>query len=212
MKARSIMTTDNDLKSKSTARVRGEKRFQCCWISSPREDRHLVSSARCHHNDKITTTTTTTTTATRTTTITTTTMHEFKHPPGAWGRSSWQPHRWPQDQTFLPCWLVEGGENLDDDLPSQKSVAWLKNTIPFKVLPGGLVELPQPLPQPSGCRADTQIVCPGSGHRICQVQKCDGTEDCPKVETRDSNNISFFSGRWYRCRGQHEDRKDHSAW
>ena len=49
-----------------------------------------------------------------------------------------------------------------------------------EMLNGG-VELPHPLPQPSGCRADTQIACPGSNHRICNVQRCDGTEDCPKM-------------------------------
>ena len=40
--------------------------------------------------------------------------------------------------------------------------------------------LPSPLPQPVGCRADTQIVCPGTNHRICEVQQCDGVENCPK--------------------------------
>ena len=52
------------------------------------------------------------------------------------------------------------------------------------MLSGG-VDLPHPLPQPSGCRADTQIACPGSNHRICNVQKCDGTEDCPKMTGED---------------------------
>ena len=55
----------------------------------------------------------------------------------------------------------------------------------WRVMLSGGVELPQPLPQPSGCRADTQIACPGSNHRICNVQKCDGTEDCPKMSGED---------------------------
>ena len=40
--------------------------------------------------------------------------------------------------------------------------------------------VPIPSDQPSGCRADTQIVCPGSNTRICEVQRCDGVENCPK--------------------------------
>ena len=43
------------------------------------------------------------------------------------------------------------------------------------------MKVPHPLPQPSGCRADTQIACPGSNHRICNVQRCDGEEDCPRL-------------------------------
>ena len=31
-----------------------------------------------------------------------------------------------------------------------------------------------------GCRADTQIACPDLKHRICEVQRCDGVEDCPR--------------------------------
>jgi hypothetical protein len=42
----------------------------------------------------------------------------------------------------------------------------------------GLV--PVPSPQPVGCRADTQIVCPDGKTRICEVQRCDGVENCPK--------------------------------
>ena len=45
----------------------------------------------------------------------------------------------------------------------------------------GTVELPAVPPHlTTGCRADTQIACPGTGHRICNVQRCDGTEDCPR--------------------------------
>jgi hypothetical protein len=33
----------------------------------------------------------------------------------------------------------------------------------FQVVNG--LEMPGPLPQPPGCRADTQIACPGSGRR-----------------------------------------------
>ena len=43
---------------------------------------------------------------------------------------------------------------------------------------GALPALPPPLS--TGCRADTQIACPGTAHRICNVQRCDGTEDCPR--------------------------------
>ena len=40
--------------------------------------------------------------------------------------------------------------------------------------------VPKPSPQPVGCRADTQIVCPDGKTRICEVQRCDGVENCPK--------------------------------
>ena len=50
----------------------------------------------------------------------------------------------------------------------------------WRVVQGG-VEVPHTLPQPSGCRADTQIVCPDTNHRICMVQRCDGEADCPLV-------------------------------
>ena len=40
--------------------------------------------------------------------------------------------------------------------------------------------VPKPSPQPVGCRADTQIVCPDGNTRICEVQRCDGVENCPK--------------------------------
>ena len=51
----------------------------------------------------------------------------------------------------------------------------------WKVILPGQVEVAHPLPQPPGCRADTEIVCPGSSHRICNVQRCDGEEDCPRL-------------------------------
>ena len=44
----------------------------------------------------------------------------------------------------------------------------------------GGVPIPSALPQPPGCRADTQIACPHSSTRICEVQRCDGEENCPK--------------------------------
>ena len=40
--------------------------------------------------------------------------------------------------------------------------------------------IPVPSPQPAGCRADTQIVCPDLKTRICEVERCDGVENCPK--------------------------------
>ena len=51
----------------------------------------------------------------------------------------------------------------------------------WRVILPGQVEVAHPLPQPPGCRADTEIVCPGSTTRICVVQKCDGQEDCPRL-------------------------------
>ena len=51
----------------------------------------------------------------------------------------------------------------------------------WRVILPGQVEVAHPLPQPPGCRADTEIVCPGSAHRICNVQRCDGEEDCPRL-------------------------------
>ena len=39
--------------------------------------------------------------------------------------------------------------------------------------------IPSPLPQPAGCRADTQIVCPDLKTRICEVERCDGVDNCP---------------------------------
>ena len=40
--------------------------------------------------------------------------------------------------------------------------------------------VPIPSEQPTGCRADTQIVCPDLKTRICEVERCDGVENCPK--------------------------------
>ena len=57
------------------------------------------------------------------------------------------------------------------------SPRWI-NLIIYRV---SIFKIPPPLPQPSGCRADTQIACPGSDHRICNVQRCDGEEDCPRL-------------------------------
>ena len=57
------------------------------------------------------------------------------------------------------------------------SLKWIKSII-YRV---SIFKIPHPLPQPSGCRADTQIACPGSDHRICNVQRCDGEEDCPRL-------------------------------
>ena len=51
----------------------------------------------------------------------------------------------------------------------------------WRVILAGQVDVAHPLPQPPGCRADTEIVCPGSTHRICNVQRCDGEEDCPRL-------------------------------
>ena len=51
----------------------------------------------------------------------------------------------------------------------------------WRVIIGGQVDVAHPLPQPPGCRADTEIACPGSNHRICNVQRCDGEEDCPRL-------------------------------
>ncbi|TRY79977.1 hypothetical protein TCAL_07546, partial [Tigriopus californicus] len=48
--------------------------------------------------------------------------------------------------------------------------------------------IPSPLPQPVGCRADTQIVCPGSNTRICEFQACDGVENCPKNPLSDAKS------------------------
>lgn len=33
-----------------------------------------------------------------------------------------------------------------------------------------------------GCRGDDVWVCPNSGSRICAVQKCDKSDDCPDGE------------------------------
>ncbi len=59
---------------------------------------------------------------------------------------------------------------------------YLLNYFPAPTPAPALGILPQPSPQPVGCRADTQIACPDLQTRICEVQRCDGVQDCPKEE------------------------------
>ena len=63
--------------------------------------------------------------------------------------------------------------------------------------------VPQPSPQPFGCRADTQIMCPDKVTRFCETDRCNGIEDCPKesdeeksfdeLDCSNYSNITFTS-------------------
>ena len=115
--------------------------------------------------------------------------HRFKpsFPPGWWremlpGGQVELPHPLPQVISMLLPALPLAAHPLPAlplpaiHLPALLLPDLLLPAPPCPSLPYPSLRLTPPT-QPSGCRADTQIVCPASGHRICQVQRW-GSHPC----------------------------------